>query len=296
MLNWLTRYAVLVDDLGPGRPSVLDVGCGPVGLYSVLPDLPFAGQDIAFPGRVADTMFAVRTAPGPFPWKDGAFDTIACLDTLEHMPADVRGPFVAELARVAARRVFVSCPLAEAGDLDTMFRQMYEAAGLDAPDWLDEHAEHGLPTGAEVAEACAHATGFRVEPWAQVNGVLSTLAVVADVHPELAAKGATEYRDHHDQWLRMMRESRFGDSYRVGFVLTREAPLTPTVTVDDFASTVVRALRCPACSETRLERTETGLRCSACTLELVPDETGAYDLRPTSSPPAPKRSRLPWRR
>ena len=235
MLNWLTRYAVLVEDLGPGRPSVLDIGCGPVGLSSMLADLPFVGQDIEFPARVPATMFAVRTAPGPFPWRDRAFDTISCVDTLEHMPRDVRGAFVVECARVAARRVFISCPIAEAADRDAMFRQMYAAAGLDAPEWLDEHDEHGLPTAAEVAAACAHAEGFTVEPWAQVNGMLSTLAVVADVHPELAADAVVEYRDHREQWLHTLRESRFGPAVRAGFVLTRDAPATPIVDVDDFA-------------------------------------------------------------
>jgi hypothetical protein len=293
VLNWLTRYAMLADDLGPGRPSVLDVGCGPVGLFSVLPDLPFAGQDIAYPARVPDTMFAIRTDPGPFPWHDAAFDTVVCVDTLEHMPADVRGAFVVELARVAARRVFISCPIAEAADRDALFRQMYAAAGLEAPDWLNEHDEHGLPTAAEVAEACAHAAGFTVEPWAQVNGMLSTLAVVADVHPELYVEGAAEYRDHREQWLHTLRESRFGPSVRAGFVLTREAPQAATVTVEDFAGTVVRALRCPACGESALERAGSGLRCSACTIELTPDEHHAFDLRPQARP---KRSRLPWRR
>ena len=234
MLNWLTRYAILADDLGPGQPSVLDVGCGPVGLFSVFPELPFAGQDIEFPARVPDTMFAVRTAPGPFPWVDGAFDTIVCLDTLEHMPAPVRGDFVAECARVAARRVFISCPVAEAAERDAMFRQMYVAAGLSAPDWLDEHAEHGLPTAEEVAAACTHAAGFTVEPWAQVNGILSTLAAVADVHPELAADALVEYRDHRAQWLHTMRESRFGASVRAGFLLTRDVPVAPVAAADDF--------------------------------------------------------------
>ena len=191
---------------------------------------------------------------------------------------------------MAARRVFISCPIAEAADRDAMFRQMYAAAGLDAPEWLDEHDEHGLPTIAEVAAACAHADGFTVEPWAQVNGMLSTLAVVADVHPELAADAVVEYRDHREQWLHTLRESRFGPAVRAGFVLTRDVPLTPVVTVEDFAETVVRALLCPACGDATLERYDGGLRCATCTLELEPDVTGAFDLRPAPAPPK-KRSR-----
>jgi hypothetical protein len=296
MLNWLARYAVLADDLGPGRPSVLDVGCGPVGLSSVLPDMPFAGQDVEFPAAVPPTMFAVRTDPGPFPWRDGAFDTVACLDTLEHMPAGVRGEFVAECARVAARRVFLSCPVAEAADRDAMFRQMFEAADLPAPSWLNEHDEHGLPSTAEVAAACAQATGFTVQPWAQVNGILSTLAAVADVHPALAADAAVEYRDYREQWVRTMRESRFGPSVRAGFLLKRETPVASIVEVEDFDSSVVRALRCPACSGEPLRRAgEARLECTACRLKLEPDATGAYDLRPTAAP-ARRRLRLPWRR
>jgi hypothetical protein len=296
VLNWLTRYAVLAEDLGPGRPSVLDVGCGPVGLTSVLPDLPFAGQDLEFPAHVPATMFAVRTAPGPFPWRDASFDTLVCLDTLEHMPAGVRGDFVAECARVAANRIFISCPTADVAARDALFRQLYEAAGYPAPEWLNEHDEHGLPTTDEVAAACARAAGFTSRPWAQVNGLLSTLAAVADVHPELAPDAVVEYRDHREEWLCMLRESRFGPSVRAGFLLTRAAPLAAIVEVDDFAASVVAALRCPACADGPLERAgDAALRCRACGLALELDATGAFDLRPVDAPPT-RRSWWPRRR
>src|SRR5579875_2629151 len=114
MLNWLTRYAPVAAELrldGSGRllESVLDVGCGPHGLSIVAPEATFAGIDVMFGEPVAAHMVALCARPGPLPFADRAFDTVVCLDVVEHVAPGERAGFVAELARVAAHRVLVAC-------------------------------------------------------------------------------------------------------------------------------------------------------------------------------------------
>ncbi len=84
MLNWLLRYVPVVADVDPAV-GVLEVGCGRLGLGSVYNGARFAGQDLDFDGPVSAAVFAVRTAPERFPWADGAFDTVVCVDLLERL-------------------------------------------------------------------------------------------------------------------------------------------------------------------------------------------------------------------
>jgi 2-polyprenyl-3-methyl-5-hydroxy-6-metoxy-1,4-benzoquinol methylase len=140
MLNWLTRYASVTSELSfdtDGRltESVLDVGCGPHGLACAAPDAHFVGIDVAFPEHVAANMTAFRSAPGPLPFCDASFDTVICLDVIEHIPAADRPGFVAELARVASRRVIVACPSEESSWSQDVLRLEYAARELPLPGY-----------------------------------------------------------------------------------------------------------------------------------------------------------------
>src|SRR5690349_20051417 len=123
MLNALCRYAPVVTDLGDGEASVLDVGSGPFGLAQALPERRFAGVDIEFLAPPTATMVPVRMAPGPLPFADAAFDVVISLDALEHVPPPARPGFVAELCRVSADRVLLSCPVDEGEWIDQVLRE-----------------------------------------------------------------------------------------------------------------------------------------------------------------------------
>src|SRR5687768_5703523 len=95
MLSRLLRYAPVAADLDPAV-GVLDVGSGRLGLSCVFDGARFAGQDASFPGPVAAAMFGVRASTQRFPWADGAFDTVVCVDSIERLGAGERDAFVAE--------------------------------------------------------------------------------------------------------------------------------------------------------------------------------------------------------
>jgi SAM-dependent methyltransferase len=222
MLNWLTRYvpaaAAVLDDAG----SILDVGCGPHGLACLAPDVPFTGADVAFPGEPAPSMVPVVLEPGPLlPFPDAAFDTVLCLDVLEHVPPAERAPFVAELARVAARRVVLACPSAAAQPLDDLLRARLPAPH---PGWLVEHGECGLPTDRELDRLVGGLPDFAATPLEMPNGLLCSMIVLADCDPAVAAAAADGFRRHGREWAQLLGGANFGESFRAGWVLERVAP------------------------------------------------------------------------
>jgi SAM-dependent methyltransferase len=80
---------------------VVDLGCGPLGLRTLAPDLDVTGVDrLPKPGY-----------PGPFvqadvterlPFADGEFDLAYSSSLVEHLPPEARLAFAAELRRVAS--------------------------------------------------------------------------------------------------------------------------------------------------------------------------------------------------
>lgn len=255
MLNWLNRYAPVADLLldGDGRlaDSVLDVGSGSVGFACIGGDEPFVGIDVGFWGPPAPSMVPLRSVPGRLPFADRSFDTVISLDALEHVPPGEREGFVAEIARVAARRAVVVCPCDEAGPLDELLRRMYARRGEAAPDWLWEHAEHGLPSRAAVAAACDRVPGFAARELPMPNGLLSLLAVVADTDPELAPLARAEAERRPGLWADLFRDSAESSSYRVGWILEREDATPGSVRRDELLATTLAALECPRCGDCR---------------------------------------------
>jgi hypothetical protein len=268
VLNWITRYApVAALVLGvDGRlgESLLDVGSGSVGFASVGGSEPFVGIDIDFWGPPAPSMTAVRALPGRLPFADGSFDTVISLDALEHVPPADRDGFVTEIARVAARRAIIACPCDEATAVDDLLRRMYLRRGEAEPDWLSEHAEHGLPTRLAVAQACAAPSGFSARALPMPNGLLSLLAVVADTDPELAVLARAEVGQRAGLWTGLFASSADLSSFRVGWVLERRTPLPPIARRESLAETMIEALLCP--------------RCGDCVPALRRDAAGVLDL------------------
>ncbi len=100
----------------PHGGSVLDVGCGALGLRALVgvgdgpvePDLDITGLDVveqpSYPGPF------VRADPAEgLPFADDAFDLVYCSSVIEHVPPERRAAFATELRRVG-RGWFVQTP------------------------------------------------------------------------------------------------------------------------------------------------------------------------------------------
>jgi hypothetical protein len=91
----------------PGM-TIVDIGCGSLGLRALEPDLDITGVDLAprpeYPGP-----FVQADATGRLPFEDGEFDLAYSSSVIEHVPRERRAAFAAELRRVA-RGWFVQTP------------------------------------------------------------------------------------------------------------------------------------------------------------------------------------------
>jgi SAM-dependent methyltransferase len=144
----------LVRELGGGE--LLDVGSGGLGLADMLDDRwRVTALDTVFDdygawrrGRAPQTRATrivgdVRRLPFP----DDSFDVVVALDLLEHLaPAD-RPVALAELGRVARRRVIAAAP---AGAAALQADRELAASLRSAPPWLHEHLTNGFPYPEDI--------------------------------------------------------------------------------------------------------------------------------------------------
>jgi hypothetical protein len=136
-----------------GRPAtVLDVG----GVHDLLAlFLPETSVTTVNVERPADVLYEGDRLP----FGDASFDAVTSLDVLEHVEARNRQAHLLELARVASRRVVLSCPLGtpEHNRAELDLARWYRATTGVRHRFLEEHLMHGLPTEPDIRETADRA-------------------------------------------------------------------------------------------------------------------------------------------
>jgi len=143
----------IVGQLAGDPETVLDVG-GVAGQLSLfLPAAQITALNLG--SEDADVHFDGLRVPYP----DNSFEVVVSLDVLEHIERPERALHIAELARVAARRMILCCPLGtpEHIDAERELSEWYRDAVGNGHRFLDEHLEQGLPTEREIREMAAAA-------------------------------------------------------------------------------------------------------------------------------------------
>ena len=156
-----------INALAGGGLAILDVG-GREWIFSAfLPGHRVVVADLETTGIDARAL----------PYGDGSFDVVTSHHLLEHIPAPDRMRALAELVRVARKRVFVTGPFEE----NPFAREIDELLVRLEPDnqYLQEHSRLGLPSLKEI-EVWLSAEGlrFRVEPLTRSNIWLLALALI----------------------------------------------------------------------------------------------------------------------
>jgi SAM-dependent methyltransferase len=141
------RHARFFSLTGAGEGmTVLDVGCGRIGLRALEPDLDITGVDIAARPEYPGPFVRADAAEG-LPFADGAFDLVYCSSVIEHVPPARRAAFARELRRVG-RGWYVQTPawsfpiephslLPGAQWLPARWRRRYWRLGAAAGTWED---------------------------------------------------------------------------------------------------------------------------------------------------------------
>lgn len=90
------------------------------------------------------------------PFKDGAFDVVVAVDSLEHVPDSKRAVYCHEMKRVAESYVIIHCPVDSSDGsfrgtaYDTTFLEWHRLKfGKDEPNTV-EHLKYGLPKVEEL--------------------------------------------------------------------------------------------------------------------------------------------------
>jgi len=135
------------------QPSLLDVGCGRLGVAAFLPHTKVVGSDVLPPTETAKHFTFVSGDATALPFQDRAFPAVSCVDVLEHLPPEARGQVIRECVRVASRTILIAFPSGERSRrFDLEYRQACANRRRPVPDWLEEHLRYEYPIAEQVAD------------------------------------------------------------------------------------------------------------------------------------------------
>jgi len=138
---------------GPG-PVLLDVGCGPEGMATFLPDAEVVGVDLTPPDSELPNRRFVEASIAELPFEDRSFPYVSCIDVLQELPEDVRSRGIAEMLRVARDGVVIAAPQGEVADRsDAEYERALRVRGVTVPPWVLASRANPYPTVAEVLSA-----------------------------------------------------------------------------------------------------------------------------------------------
>jgi hypothetical protein len=148
MLNWKIRYARLIDrnrELLDPANSVLEIGSGQHGIATYL-KRPVTGIEPIPAASQCEWLTLLQGDARSLPFADGQFGYVVCVDVLEHVPPQDRAQVISEMLRVAGKRLILSCPIRQHGEIgEAQLAAWFDARHGGRPDWLAEHLTNGLP-------------------------------------------------------------------------------------------------------------------------------------------------------
>lgn len=168
--RYVYLWRIRKDCFGEEPLRILDVG-DPFGTIAPL----FPGDTTVSIDLYADNPHRQNHIPligsgFALPFADGTFDIVACHDVFEHLPADGRNAFVAEMLRVSRGPVLVLAPFADprVARSELLVNGYFTARVGHSLPALDEHYDFGLPTlntltdhlDAEQVDYTLHADGW----------------------------------------------------------------------------------------------------------------------------------------
>lgn len=136
------RYTEVSKELRHG--SVLDVGAGGRSILALK-----AFNTVSVDIRSAQGTDLVASA-SHLPFRENAFTNVVSVDTIEHIPNQLRKPALLEMVRVAGEKVIIHCPLEDGEDFlsrryDVVFHQWYKKIYGHSEPYTTEHIANVEP-------------------------------------------------------------------------------------------------------------------------------------------------------
>lgn len=223
MLDKLLRYGEVERLLGKNpNGSILDVGAGPLGLGACLP-YRFVGVDTWYPEPPISSQMAVKASATCLPFADKSFDFVLCIEVLEHIPFASRPQVVAELTRVARKRIIITHPFGKLGRLgDRLHWFQYgllRPLKIERPWWLQEHFQNPLPDPKQYLGS-SHES-FQIERRGQENWFLHNPFVFLGNLKRMQRKTSALHEANPERMKKWVGRMNFPPYYRLMLVLDR---------------------------------------------------------------------------
>ncbi len=225
MLDKIVRYEIIDQLLGPVPDgTILEIGAGPQGLGAVLPH-PFVGVDPWYPEPPIPTQRAVRASGTELPFADRSFDYVLCIEVLEHVPPDIRPLMLAEMCRVARRKVVITHPYGGFGRFaDHVLNVIYSCLRIvrvPKPWWLVEHLRHPYPDPRKYLSAAGDS--MAVHSYGQENAFLHVGVVFFGTLKIVARRTARLYKRRPRALKRLVHVLDFPPYCRKVVILERQS-------------------------------------------------------------------------
>jgi len=160
MINSKNRYASIIDqhrDLLDTDMAILEVGSGSSGIARFL-NRKVTCLDSSFPDTLSEWIEPKLGSAVEMPFEDEAFDIVVCVDVVQRLAPQDRVKAIAELIRVARRKIIISCPC---GSISTIGERnlagLFKKFGVSIPPWLADHITNGLPEVEDMMEVIFNA-------------------------------------------------------------------------------------------------------------------------------------------
>lgn len=141
------RYLPFVDEIKNMRNAqdVLEVGSAGLGISPYL-RREVTGVDIDFTPPFSNFLKRVKGSATKLPFGNSSFDVVLSVDMLEHLKDKDREKAIAEMLRVARRKVFIGVPSGElAHKEDIILHKLYKAKLGRRYKFFEEQIQEKLP-------------------------------------------------------------------------------------------------------------------------------------------------------
>lgn len=230
MRYWLVTQ--LIADMYTPDLKIAEIGSGSAGITEFL-DHPVTGVDTAFDRtaeRANPNLHQVIGSATDLPFDDASYDVVLCLEMMEHLPDDIRGPAVREMLRVlrpGGRMVLTFPAGATATRLDKRLNKAFrKTKGMDHP-WAIEHIQNGVPEVSDILafieaeRAPGDTVKVRKHAWAPAWTFQQIMFSADRGYPFTRAIGI-HTTPTAKLLFRILRHANFGDCYRAVIVVDKQ--------------------------------------------------------------------------